>query len=258
MAPQFPQKVRQAEHRWLSPLLPSILSAVTLIVTVAPASLVAAAECQVAEDGGTIQSMTIWKGTTSSTLPRTITEERDIYGGLVPSPILEIAQYMNISRIGLGNTENQKIATVGVCLSQDIRKRARFNQAMIKPIGKIQANAHTKVMKFSALPYNGKRQVLTIRTTPPEIGIAAHYKAPTLIGPVQEIQTPTLSDVRSVSQSVAALTSSVEFPSLSGGQPFVVLNPFQNALQLQDNESLRMNRTTMQALDNRNCVSGCP
>ena len=35
--------------------------------------------------------MTTWKDITSSTLPRTITVERDLYGGLVPSPVLEIA-----------------------------------------------------------------------------------------------------------------------------------------------------------------------
>jgi len=166
---------------------------------------------------------------------------------------------MKSSRITRGNTENQGIATIGACLSQDILKSALFNQAMITSIGKTQAKAHTKVMKASSLPYNGKRQVLTIRTTPPEIGISARYKTPTIIGPVQEIQKPILSDDRSVSQVVAALPSTVESPfSLLGGQPFVALNPFQSALQLPDNESPRMNLTTMQALHDGNCASGCP
>ena len=258
MTPHFTQKAQQAENRWLSPLLPSILAAVSLIATLDPASLAAAAECQVTEDGGTIQGMPTWKGTTLSILPLTITVERDIYGGLVASPVLEVAPYMKSSRITRGNTENQGIATIGACLSQDIRKSALFNQAMIKSIGKTQAKAHTQVMRASALPYNGKRQVLTIRTTPPEIGTPVRYKTATIIGPVQEIRKPILSDGRSVSQAVAALPSTVESSSLFGVQPFVTLNPFQSARQLQDNESLRMNLTTMQALNGGNCASGCP
>ncbi len=252
MTLHFTQKAQQAKNRWLSPLLPSILTAVSLIATLDPASLAAAAECQVTEDGGTIQGMPTWKGTTLSILPLTITVERDIYGGLVPSPVLEVAPYMESSRIVRGNTENQGIATIGVCLSQDIRKSARFNQALIKSNGKTQAKAHTQVMKVSALPYNGKRQVLTIRTTPPEIGTPARYKTATIIGPVQEILKPILSDGRSVSQAVAALSSTVESSSLFGGQPVVASTPFQSALQLQGNESLRMNLTTMQALHDGN------
>jgi hypothetical protein len=252
MTPHFTQKAQQAENRWLSPLLPSILAAVSLIATLDPASLAAAAECQVTEDGGTIQGMPTWKGTTSSILPLTITVEWDIYGGLVSSPVLEVAPYMKSSRIARGNTENQEIVTNDVCLSQDIRKRARFNQAIITSSGKTQAKAHRQVMKVSALPYNGKRQVLTIRTTPPEIGTPARYQTATIIGPVQEIRKPILSDGRSVSQAVAALPSTVESSSLFGGQPFVASNPLQSALQLQGNESLRMNLTTMQALHDGN------
>ena len=258
MMPHFAQKAQQAENRWLSPLLLSILAAVSFIATVDPASLAAAAECQVTEDGGTIQGMPPWKDTTSSILPLTITVERDIYGGLVPSPVLEVAPFMNSSRIVLGNTENQGIVTIGACLSQDVRKSALFNQALIKSIGKTQAKAHTQVMKGSALPYNGKRQVLTIRTTPPAIGISARYKTPTIIGPVQEIQKPALPDERWMSQVVAALPSTDKSPSLFGAQPFVAANPFQSARQLPDNESLRMNLMTAQALHDGNCASGCP
>ena len=258
MTPYFTQKALQAENRWLSPLLPSILAAVSLIATLDSASLAAGAECQVTEDGGTIQGMPTWKVTTSSILPLTITVERDIYGGLVPSPVLEVAPYMKSSRITRGNTENQGIATIGACLSQDILKSALFNQAMIKSNGKTQAKAHTKVMRASALPYNGKRQVLTIRTTPPESGISARYKTPTIIGPVQEIQKPIQSDGRSLSQVVATLPSTVESLSLLGGQPFVALNPFQSAVQLSDNESLRMNLATEQTLHGGNCAGGCP
>ena len=240
MIAQCSQQAQHVENRWLAPLLPSILAAASFILPVSSASLSAAMECQVTEDGGTIQGMTAWKETTSIILPLTITVERDTYGGLVTSPMLEVAPDMNSSRFAWCNRVNQEIAAIGACLSQDIRKNARFTQAMMASIGSTQAKAHTKVMKVSALPYNGKRQIHTIRITPPEIGISPRDKASTLIGPVQEIEKSILSDERSV------------------GQPFVALSPFQNALQLPGNESSRMNLTTMQAMDNRNCVSGCP
>jgi len=218
---------------------------------------VAAAECRVTDllDGGTIQGMPTWKGTTLSILPPTITVERDVYGGLVPSPVLEVAPDMESSRIVLGKTENLGMATIGACLSQDLRKSALFNHAMFRFIVKSPAKAHTQFMKVPVLLYNGKRQGLTIRTTPPEIGISARVKADTLIGPVQEIRQSVLSDNRTVSQAVATLPSTVESLSLFRGQ---ASNPFQRALQRPDNESLPMNLATGQVLQGGNCASGCP
>ena len=218
---------------------------------------VAAAECRVTDllDGGTIQGMPTWKGTTLSILPPTITVERDVYGGLVPSSVLEGAPYMESSRIVLGKTEHQGMATIGACLSQDLRKSALFNHAMFRFIVKSPAKAHTQFMKVPVLLYNGKRQGLTIRTTPPEIGISARVKADTLIGPVQEIRQSVLSDNRTVSQAVATLPSTVESLSLFRGQ---ASNPFQRALQRPDNESLPMNLATGQVLQGGNCASGCP
>ena len=258
MTPHFTQNAQQAENRWLSPLLPSLLAALSLILIVNPASLAAAAECPVTDDGGTIHGMTSWQGVTSSILPLTITRERDVYGGLVPFPVQPVAPGMTSSRLALSNTEHQGIATLSACVNQDILQSALFNHAMSKPIGKTQAKAHTQPMNVSALLYNGKRQVLTIRTTPTEIRVSARYQTATTIGPVQEIRKPLLSDERSVSQAVAALPSIVESPSLFGGQPFVALNTFQSALQLPDNESLRMNLITTQGLHGGNCAGGCP
>ncbi len=168
----------------------------------------------------------------ASTLSLINTSERDIFGGFVLPPVREVAPSMNKSLFAWGNTVDQEIAAIGMCVSQNIRKSARVSQTMITPSGKTQARALTQGMKVSVLPYNGKRQVFKMRTTPPEIGISAHQQAPTIIGPVQEIQKPNLSDGRRVSQFGAALPSTVEFSSQFGGQPFVALNPFQNALQL--------------------------
>jgi hypothetical protein len=165
---------------------------------------------------------------------------------------------MKSTRIAWGNMENQEVAIIGFCLSQDIRKSALFNRAMITSIGKTRAKASTKTMKVFALPYNGKRQIHTMRTTLSEIEISAREMVPTIIGPVQEIRKSNLSDERSVSQIVATLPFTVESFSLLGGQPFVVANQIQDALPLSDNESLRMNRATTQALHEGNCASGCP
>ena len=258
MTPQFSQKAWKAEHRWLSLLLLCILAAVILIATVASAKLATAAECQVTEADGTSQGLTTSEGTTSWTLPLTITVDRDLYRGLGPSPVRKSAPYMKRSRMSLGETEDQEITTIGACLSQDIRESALFKHAMMTSHGKAQAKAHTQIMKFSALPYNGKRHIFIIRTTPPEIGISVRKKARTIIGPVPELQQSILPDAQSVSQPVAALPSTVEFPSPFGGQLLVAVHPFQNALELPGKESLRMNLTTAQAVPDGNCAGGCP
>ena len=225
-------------------------------------SPVAAAECQFTDviDGGMIQGLPKWKGTPLSILPLTITVERDISVGLVPAPVLGVARYMTNNRIVLGKTENQGTATIGACTSQDIRKSALFNHAMFRSIVKSPAKAHTPFMNIPVLLYNGKRPGLTIRTTPLEIGISARYKPDTVIGPVQEIQTSLLSDNRTVSQAVAMGLSTVESAPLLGlgGQPSIASNSFQRALQRSDNESLRMNLETTQALHGGNCPRGCP
>lgn len=252
----FTLKSQQAINRRLSPMFPSFLAAISLVAAMAPASLATGAECRVTAAGGTIQGMPTWKSTASRMVPLTITVERDLYGRLVPSPVLAVSPDLNIRRITQGDSTNQGIASIGGCLSQDIRESARVHQVLITPIGKTQANAHKPVMKVSVLPYNGKRQVLTVRTTPPEIETSARYKADTIIGPVQDIQKPMLSDERSLSQ--AALPAVGESFPRFGAQPFVTPNPFQSAVQLPDNESLRMNLTTTLAFHAGNCASGCP
>ena len=100
-------------HRWLSPLLLSIFAAGSLIANIDSASLAAAAECPVTEESGTVRDMPTGKETTSNILPLTFIMERDIYGGLVPPPVLEVATYMKNNRIAWGNMENQEVAIIG-------------------------------------------------------------------------------------------------------------------------------------------------
>ena len=258
MTTQFPRNAQQEKHRWLWPLIPSVLAAGSFISTVDFANLAAAAECQVTEASRAIQNMTAWKAATASTPSLINTSERDIFGGFVLPPVQEVAPSMNKSRFTWGNVVAQEVAVIGVCVREDIRPSARFSQSMRTPIGKNHAKTLTQVMKVSVLPYNGKRHVSKMRMTLPEVGVSAHRQAPTVIGPVQEIQTPMLSDERSASQASATLPSTADFSSLFGGQPFGALNPLQNALPLPGNESLRMNLATTQALHEGNCASGCP
>lgn len=260
MTPQFSQQAWPAEHRWLSLLflwIFCILAAVILVATVASANLPAGAECRVTEADGASQSLTTSEGNTSWTLPLTITVDRNLYRGLGPSPVRKSAPYMTRGRMSLGETEDQEMTALGVCLSQDIRESALFKRAMMTSHGKAQANVRTPSMKFSAFPYNGTRHIFTIRTTPPEIGISLRKKARTIIGPVPELQPSVLPDARSVSRPVGALSSRDEFPSPFGGQLLVVAHPSQNAPELAGKESLRMNLTTAQAVPDGNCAGGC-
>ena len=227
MTLHFTQKAQHAGNRWLLPLLPSILAAVSPIATVDPPRLAEATDSPITEHGCTIQSMATWKGATSSILPLTSNLERNIYGELAPSSVLESTPHMTSGRIACA-------------------------------IGKTQGKARRQSMQVSAFPYNGKKHVLSIRTTPTETGVSLREKSAAIIGPVPEIRKPTLSHEPLVSQTVAALPSTVESTSLFGGQPIGALNRFSSALQEPDNESHRMNLTTAQALHGGNCPNGCP
>ena len=232
--PQFVQKAQPLENRWLL----YILTFLTFVATVAPTSLAKAAVCRYIENDGTIPGMATGKGSWS---------EREMFGGLVLSPVRGVIPYIKNSRIVLSDTENQGIVTIRACLGQDILKSELFTQAMIIPIGKTPANAHRPSKKVSALPYNGNRQVHAVRTKPPEmIGVPPRSKITTTIGPVQEIQKPILPYAGSMNQVIAG-----------GDQTFVEVGPFVGASQLPNNETFRMNRTTAQGMHYGNCSSEC-
>jgi hypothetical protein len=227
MTPHCTRKAPHAGNRWLLPLLPSILAAVSPIATVDPIRLAAATDSPITEDGCTIQRMVTGTGTTSSVLPLTSTPDQNTHEGFAPSSVLEIAPNMTRDR-------------------------------MARAIGKTQGKTRRPSMHVSALPYNGKKHVLSIRTTPMEIGVSLREKSAAIIGPVQEIRKPILSHERLVSQTVAALPSTVDSTPLFGSQPIGALNRFPSALQEPDNESHRMDLTTAQALHGGNCPNGCP
>ncbi len=237
-----------------------VVGLIAIALNLAGVSTVAAEECRVTNliNGGMSQGMPTWKETTLSVLPLAITVERAFYAGLVPSPLLEVEPYMEISRFVLGKTEHQGMDTIGACLTQGLRKSAVSNHAMFGFTAKSRATAHIRVMKVPILLYNGKRQGLTIRRTLPEIGIYARSKADTFIGPLLEVRTSVLSDHRTVSQAIATFPSTVESLSKFGGQPYIASTTFPRVLERLDSEFLRMNLATGQVLQGRNCASGCP
>ena len=102
-----------------------VVSLIADALNLAGVSTVAAAECPATDlrDGGTIQGMPTWKATTLSILPLTLTVERDIYGELVPSPVLGVAPYMKSSRIVLGKTEKHR------CLFEPVYSQERTLQS---------------------------------------------------------------------------------------------------------------------------------
>src|SRR5262249_33563261 len=149
MMPHFVQKAQPMENRWLLYSLTFLI----FVATVAPTSLAMATICRYIENDGTIPGMATGKGSWW---------ERDMFGGLVLSPVRGVTPYMKNSRIALSETEIQGIVTIRACLDQDILKSELFTQAMIKPIGKTPLNVHKPPKKVSALPYNGNRQVHAI------------------------------------------------------------------------------------------------
>jgi len=260
MTPRSSMITQQDESRWLLPIFPFILAAASVFATVDTASPAAAAECQITDimEGNTLGERTTWKGTTLNVPPLTTTVERDIFGALEPSPVLEVDPYLKSSRISWGNTESQLLATSETCGGQSLRKSALFNQAILRSIVKIQGKAQTQFMKAPPLPYNGKRQFIKIRTTVPEIEFYPRYQATTVFGPVLEIRKPDIPVDRTRSQTDTTQGSTVQFPSTPGNQPLFALKPFDTVPPLSINESLRMNLTTTHALQGGNCASGCP
>lgn len=260
MTPRFTQTAQQADRRWPPPVLPCILAAVSLIATIDVTSLAAAAECQGSDvmGGNTTGEMGTWKGTTLTVPPLTLTVERDIFGALEPFPVVGGTPSIKSSQTAWGNTESQLKATSEVCGGQSVRKDALFNQAILRSIVKTPFKANTQFKKAPPLLYNGKRQTLRIRTTLPEIEISPRYQTTTIIGPVMEIPKPGGSTDRTMSQTVTVPPSTVQSSSALGSEPLLALSPFENALQLPVNESLRMNLTTTHALQGGNCASGCP
>ena len=260
MTPQFQQHAQHTEPGCLSRMFPAVLAAAILIATFAPVALASAAECQGADlsRGSAIEGITSWKDTSLGIRPLTLTVQRDLYGELVPSPILEAAPPVRSIRFSRGNMENRGMDTLNLCWSQSLRKNAVVNQAMIKSIGKSPAKAFTQIMRLPATPYNGRRPVIKTGLTLPEIDITAHYRTPSIIGPVQENLKADQSYNPSLNQAVAMRPSPGESLTLFEGRPVLATDTLKTGFRLPVNESLRMNMTTTQALHAGNCASGCP
>jgi hypothetical protein len=183
------QTAQQTERRWLSRLFGSLVGATVVMATLQPAGLAAAAECFANEDTAAVQDTLHWEGISSplQTFP-TIILAQNCFCGLIP--------YLNSSRSVLGKADNPGNTIFTACLRLKSGKMGQSDQVSLGSIGKVASQMQP--LRASMIPYTGKRHVLKIRTTPPEFKPSAGYTPSTLIGPVQEIQKPLLSDESSV------------------------------------------------------------
>ena len=247
MMTHFTQAAQQVERRWLSFLVRSLSLAAGIIVILQPASLIAAAECPVNKDNQRIHGNVRWEGITSPIQAFSIAVAQDCFCELTP--------YMSGSRFISGKTDTPKMTMMTGCQNLHAGKTAILHQTTFSPIGKVISQKQS--LKASTLPYNGKRQVLKIRMTPPEITPSAIHTPSTFIGPVQEIQKSILSDEGSMTQARALALPIDKTPSPFEVYPLGPLSLSQNIQRQPDAESHQMRLITSQALHGRDCVSDC-
>ena len=243
------QTAQQMERRWLSRLFGSLVVATVVMATLQPTGPAAASECFANEDTAAVQGTLHWEGISSpiQTLP-TIILSHNCFCGLTP--------YLNSSRFVLGKADNPGNTIFTPCLSLKSGKMGQSDQVTLDSISKVASQIQP--LKASTIPYTGKRHVLKIRTTPPEFKSSAGYKPSTLIGPIQEIQKPLLSDESSVNPAIANAPAIAKAPALFEDYSLGPFHLFQSTQRLPKTESHSMNLTTTRALHGRNCVSECP
>lgn len=258
MTPQFHEHVPQPEPECFSRIIPTVLATAILIIliaTFAPVAQASPAECQganLSRDNNAIESITSWRETSLRILPLTLTVQRDLYGGLIPAPILEAAAPIRSARFGRGNMNYHVMDNVDTCWSQSLRKNTAVNQAVIKSIGKSPSKFFTPVMRVPPLYYIGRKQFLKPRTLLPEMGLVPQDRAPSVIGPVQENWQPGQANAQGLNQSIAMRPIGSEALTLFDGRPILAIEQLQTGLRPPVNESMRMNMTTTQALHGGN------
>jgi hypothetical protein len=243
------QTAQQTERPWLSRLFGALVAATVVMATLQPTGLAAAAECFANEDTAAVQDTLHWEGISSpiQTLP-TIILSHNCFCGLTP--------YLNSSRFVLGKADNPGNTIFTACLSLKSGKMGRSDQVSLSSIGTV--TSQMQPLRTSALPYTGKRHVLKIRTTPPNLKPSAGYKPSALIGPVQEIQKTLLPDESRANPAIPNAPPLATAPALFEDYSLGPFHLFQSTQRLPKTESHSMNLTTTRALHGRDCVSECP
>ncbi len=221
-----------------------------VLVTPKPADLAAAAECLINQSTVRVPGMPNWDAITPTLPAHSVTVARDCLCDLIP--------YLDNSRFVFGKADNLGITALTACLSPNSEKMALLAHVTLGPIR--QVNSRMQTLRTSSPFYNNKRQVVTTRTTLPEIKRSMTYRPiPAIIGPVQEFQNSPPADVRSMTEAVPSVPPLNTPSALSFGDPLSgPFNQFQSLQQLPNGESHRMNMTTSLSLHGRDCVSDCP
>jgi hypothetical protein len=157
----------------------------------------------------------------------------------------------------LGKADSFGFISRAACLSSNTWKSDLLDQATVATIGTVKSKLPTK--KASTLVFNGQKQALVVRTTPPEIKRSTNYKpVSTIIGPIQDSLTPSPSDDRNMVYTIPSVPPMDKTSFPFGSHTWGLLNQFQALQRLPDGESHRMNVTTSSVLHGQDCVSGCP
>lgn len=237
------------ERRWLSSLVGSLVVATVILETLHLEDLATAAECSVNDGTVAVQDTLSWEAIGSPIQTLTTTLTRNCFCGSTP--------YLNNSTFVLSKTDNPGITIPTGCLSPTTWRTALLHHATGGPIGTVSLKLQPQ--KAFALPYSSKKQVLVVRTTPPEFKRSTHYTpASIIIGPVHEFQHSPPSSEQNMTQAIPLVPPMDEPTTLSGDRHWGPLNQFQGLQRLPNGESHRMNMTTASALHGRDCVSDCP
>ncbi len=237
------------ERRWLSSFVGSLVVATVILTTLHLEDRATAAECSVNETSLAIKGPPSWDaiGLPIQTLTTTLT--RNCFCASTP--------YLSNRTFVLGKTDNPGITTFTACLSPNTWRTAPFNHATDTAIGKV--NLKLQPQRALALSYSNKKEVLVVRTTPPEFKHSTYSRpAPTIMGPVQEFPYAPPSDERSMTETILSAPVIDKPSALFGAHSWGPLNQFQGLQRLTNGESHRMNMTTALALHSRDCVNDCP
>lgn len=237
----------------------TVVAATLLLILLAPVGSSSATECSTGFASYSLpaERMPEGTGTPPPLLPLTLTIHRDLYAGLLLSPIREAAPLLRSSRFGRVKLENRITGSGETCGSQYVPAQALVNPAVLTSSTKRASRLLTPAMKGMVLFYNGSRRNLKTRLMPQENEMNAR-KTASMIGPIQEIDKPSQFGTAPFDQAIAVRLPQVDPLPLFQQRSIMAIDSFQTGIRPPGNESLRMNMTTTQALHGGNCANGCP
>ena len=183
----------------------------------------------------------------------TITVERDFYGGLETSPVLEVATGHGTQPNRPGKTENRDWATIGCLFELGSSQKCTLQSRHVQIHRQARPKLPTQFMKFPFSFTTGREQGLTIRTTPPD-SESLRAEGPThSSGRFRKSGSPCSRDNRTVSQP------SPRYPPQSNPSPYSrsALEPFHIVPSTANNDPSPMTWRRASVARRKLC-SGCP